>query len=62
MNKEMNVYRLIAMNKQDSSVTFKGDSIEEVLRKFDAEYTRSGFKIEIYMFNDLVKTIKKTFA
>ena len=58
----MNVYRLVAMNKQEASVSFYGNSIAEVLRKFDSEYTRSGFKIEIYMCNDLVKTIKKTFA
>lgn len=58
----MNVYRLVAMNKQEAIVSFYANSIAEVLRKFDAEYTRSGFKIEIYMCNELFKTVKKTFA
>lgn len=40
-------YRLTAQNDTGASVTYTGNTMKQCIEKFDAEYARKGFKIEI---------------
>jgi hypothetical protein len=56
------MYVLIASNEENSVINFVGFSIKEAIEKFDSQYYRSGWKIQIV--NDLgnvIKTVKKTY-
>ncbi len=48
----MNYFELRATNNQDANVQFAGDSYDEVLGMFDAEYNRKGFKIVVSEFDE----------
>jgi SPX domain protein involved in polyphosphate accumulation len=57
-----NMYTLIAQNNSGASVRFNADTIASVIRKFDSEYTRKGFKIWIVDDNgETVKQVKSTY-
>lgn len=55
-------YRLTAYNESGASVTFCGKSARDCINKFDAGYTRSGFKILVGRTDsDTFRLVKKTF-
>lgn len=53
-------YVLIAINKQEASLIYCGNTLKNVLSQFDTDYTRRGFTIEIFEDGELVKIIKRT--
>jgi hypothetical protein len=58
---EVNMYQLIAINEQGASVEIKGNSKSELLKDFDNEYERSGYKITVYTPENEEIEIKKTY-
>ena len=56
------MYELVAVNKQGAGVCFKGRTMKEAQDKFDAVYTREGFKIYIRNDNGVMRIVKTTFG
>ena len=48
-----NEYRLMAVNIQGAGVTYYDSTINGVLNKFDSDYSRKGWKIEIIGLRDI---------
>lgn len=55
-------YTLTATNSQGASTNTYGDTIKECLIKFDNDYERKGFAIQIFdnLAGQIVRTVKKT--
>lgn len=59
--KEIKMYNLTATNDSGASVYYSGNTIKEVIKKFDADYHRKGWAIEVTdNTGEVVKTVKKT--
>lgn len=53
---------LTAVNRQGSIIKIYGESQKECLEKFDAQYSRKGWIINIFdALNESCSTIKKTY-
>jgi hypothetical protein len=63
MNREMNKYELRAENEQGAKAYLYGNKMRELIKRFDSEFCRDGFKINIYYNNYdlLAKEVKTTF-
>jgi len=46
--KDLFKYKMIAENRAGSIVQTYGDTVKECVDKFDREYCRSGWKINVY--------------
>jgi hypothetical protein len=56
-------YTLVAQNWTGSTVTVKENSIKKVIKAFDSEHSRGGFRmhIENNETGETVKVLKRTF-